>query len=53
MYVWFVETPADCEINDLAWCHFAGDDGLGLIADKRRPVLRRGPPVAPSLRFWR
>ena len=31
----------------------AGDDGLGVIADKRPPVLRRGPPVASSLRFWR
>jgi hypothetical protein len=31
----------------------AGDDGLGMIADKRPPVLRRGPPVASSLRFWR
>src|SRR5260370_39341463 len=31
----------------------AGDDGLGVIADKCPPVLRRGPPVASSLRFWR
>src|SRR5271165_4639765 len=31
----------------------AGDDGLGMIADKRPPVLRRVPPVAPSLRFGR
>jgi len=31
----------------------AGDDGLGMIADKRPPVLRRGPPVAPSLRLGR
>src|SRR5499425_379953 len=31
----------------------AGDDGLGMIADKRPPVLRRGSPVASSLRFWR
>src|SRR5260370_24485880 len=31
----------------------AGDDGLGVIADKRLPVLRRGPPVASSLRFAR
>ena len=23
-----------------------------MIADKRRPVLRRSPPVASSLRFW-
>ena len=31
----------------------AGDDGLGMIADKRPPVLRRGPPAASSLRFGR
>jgi hypothetical protein len=31
----------------------AGDDGLGMIADKRPPVLRRGPQVAPSLRLGR
>jgi hypothetical protein len=31
----------------------AGDDGLGVIADKRPPVLRRSPPVASSLRFGR
>ena len=35
-------------------CHhdqeIASDDGLGMIADKRPPVLRRGSPVAPSLR---
>jgi hypothetical protein len=31
----------------------AGDDGLGVIANKRPPVLRRAPPVASSLRFWR
>jgi hypothetical protein len=31
----------------------AGDNGLGMIADKRPPVLRRGPPVASSLRFGR
>src|SRR5882762_1695811 len=31
----------------------AGDDGLGVIADKRPPVLRRGPLVASSLRFGR
>src|SRR5882762_5201963 len=31
----------------------ARDDGLGVIADKRPPVLRRGPPVAPSLRLVR
>jgi hypothetical protein len=31
----------------------AGDDGLGVIADKRLPVLRRGSPVASSLRFGR
>ena len=31
----------------------AGDDGLGVIADERPPVLRRGPPVASSLRFGR
>ena len=30
-----------------------GADGLGMIADKRPPVLRRAPPVASSLRFWR
>jgi hypothetical protein len=30
-----------------------GDDGLGVIADKRPPVLRTGPPVASPLRFWR
>src|SRR5437879_3880931 len=38
-------------------CHqdqeIARDDRLDVIADKRPPVLRRGPPVAPSLRFWR
>jgi hypothetical protein len=28
----------------------AGDDGLGVIANKRPPVLRTGPPVASSLR---
>jgi hypothetical protein len=28
----------------------AGDDGLGMIADKRLPVLRRGP-VAGQLLF--
>ena len=26
----------------------AGDNGLGVIADKCRPVLRGGPPVASS-----
>ena len=31
----------------------ASDDRLGVIADKRPPVLRRGPPVASSLRFGR
>src|SRR5215831_17773769 len=31
----------------------AGDDGLGVIANKRPPVLRRSPPVASSLRFGR
>src|ERR1700746_1235484 len=31
----------------------AGDDGLGVIVDKCPPVLRRCPPVASSLRFWR
>src|SRR5260370_7896581 len=31
----------------------AGDDRLCVIADKRPPVLRRGPPVASSLRFGR
>jgi hypothetical protein len=30
-----------------------GDDGLGVIADKRPPVLRTGPTVASPLRFWR
>ncbi len=30
----------------------AGDDGLGVIADERPPVLR-GPPTASSLRFGR
>src|SRR5439155_6253254 len=29
------------------------DDGLGVIADERPPVLRRGPPTASSLRFGR
>jgi hypothetical protein len=27
----------------------AGDDGLGVIADKRLPVLRTGPPVALAI----
>src|SRR6516225_4632689 len=31
----------------------AGGDGLGVIANKRPPVLRRSPPVASSLRFGR
>jgi hypothetical protein len=31
----------------------ASDEGPGMIADKRPPVLRRGSPVAPSLRFGR
>jgi hypothetical protein len=31
----------------------AGDDGLGVIVDKRLPVLRSGSPVALSLRFGR
>jgi len=31
----------------------AGDHGLGVIANKRFPVLRRSPPVASSLRFGR
>ena len=31
----------------------AADDGLGVIADKRPPVLRRGSPMAPWLRFGR
>jgi hypothetical protein len=31
----------------------AGDDGLGVIANKRPPVPRRSPPVASSLRFGR
>jgi hypothetical protein len=31
----------------------AGDDGLGVIANKRPPVLRTGPRVASSLRFRR
>jgi hypothetical protein len=31
----------------------AGDDGLGVIANKRPPVLRTGPLGASSLRFWR
>src|SRR5947208_2981134 len=31
----------------------AGDDTLGVIADERPRVLRRGPPTAPSLRFGR
>src|SRR5215469_11351091 len=31
----------------------AGDDGLGVIANKRPPVLRRSPPVALSLWFRR
>src|SRR5262249_34305602 len=30
----------------------AGDDGLGVIANKHPPVLRRSPPVASSLRLW-
>jgi hypothetical protein len=31
----------------------ADDDVLRMIADKHAPVLRRGPPVAPSLRLGR
>jgi hypothetical protein len=31
----------------------AGYDRLGVIANKRPPVLRRSPPVTSSLRFWR
>jgi hypothetical protein len=31
----------------------AGDDGLSVIADKRPPVLREGPPLASPLRFGR
>ena len=31
----------------------AGDDGPGVFANERPPVLRRSPPVASSLRFWR
>jgi len=31
----------------------AGEHGLGMIANKRPPVLRRSPPFASSLRFWR
>ncbi len=30
-----------------------GYDGLGVIVDKRLPVLRRGPSVTSSLRFGR
>jgi Pyruvate/2-oxoacid:ferredoxin oxidoreductase gamma subunit len=31
----------------------AGDDGLGVIANKHPPVLRRGPPLTSSIRFGR
>jgi len=44
------------ESSEPSGCHdqeIAGDDGLGVIADERPPVLRRGPPVASSLRFGR